>query len=315
VSDEPAKDRKLPFIPIYLDAYAGGTERFTTEQHGAYFLLLKEMWRSDASLPDKPRMLATIAKVSWKRWPKVWEAMADKFIPAETAGRITNKRLLREYQDALISAKVRREKSAKGNEAKSRKTKDRKSRQGRPQGDSGGTRDLETYDSSEPNGSGAEAPQTFDPWKAGTDILLNFDPALTGDKNRRDKARELLALHRNELIKAAGGDKALADHEFANAIAVVLGEEIGDDPNVVPKTRLLGCFNKRMADLRGRQGRRQSAITAIVLSDGGWLYDMNAKQVFRLDGDAKIFREGPVSERDQRAIDNTVLLAESARAA
>lgn len=132
--------------------------------------------------------------------------------------------------------------------------------------------------SSEPlRGSGAAAPPEFDPWKSGEEILLNFDPAHCADKARRAKAREVLGKHRNDLVKAAGGDKAAADDVFADCVSAVLAEEI-EDPNLTPKTRLLSFFKRRSEDLKTRAVKRTRRVGSGepegFLKDGRmWLRD------------------------------------------
>jgi len=62
----------LPFMPFWTDAYLADTVHLTTEQHGAYLLLLFQAWRSpDCSLIDDDALLALQAKVS----PAKWKAM------------------------------------------------------------------------------------------------------------------------------------------------------------------------------------------------------------------------------------------------
>lgn len=96
----------LPFMPINLDAYAGGTASFDAEEHGSYLLLLMEMWRSEGSLPDKPGYLARVARVSPRRWAKVWASIGSKFTP-HSEGRLTNERLAQEYRKATAISEQR----------------------------------------------------------------------------------------------------------------------------------------------------------------------------------------------------------------
>ena len=61
-----------PFMQLYVGDYLADTLDLTTEQHGAYLLLLMTMWRHDAKLPNDPAKLARIARVSLRRWHLVW---------------------------------------------------------------------------------------------------------------------------------------------------------------------------------------------------------------------------------------------------
>ena len=62
----------LPFMPFWTDAYLADTVHLTTEQHGAYLLLLFQAWRSpDCSLADDDELLALQAKVSPAKWKAI----------------------------------------------------------------------------------------------------------------------------------------------------------------------------------------------------------------------------------------------------
>lgn len=59
----------LPCMPFWTDAYLADTQHLTTEQHGAYLLLLFQAWRSaDGTIADDDEMLARLAKVSQVKW-------------------------------------------------------------------------------------------------------------------------------------------------------------------------------------------------------------------------------------------------------
>lgn len=110
-----------PFMQLYVADYLGDTQHLTTEQHGAYLLLLMTMWRQGGTLPDEPKMLARIARVSARRWHLIAdEVMA--FFDLED-GHITQKRLVEEYQKAVSKSEKRSISGKLGVEAKSLKTK------------------------------------------------------------------------------------------------------------------------------------------------------------------------------------------------
>ncbi|WP_159709853.1 DUF1376 domain-containing protein [Geminicoccus flavidas] len=61
----------FPAMPFYTDAYLADTTHLTTEEHGAYLLLLFAAWRSPGcSLRDDDAFLARVAKVTPDRWKK-----------------------------------------------------------------------------------------------------------------------------------------------------------------------------------------------------------------------------------------------------
>lgn len=64
--------RRLPYMPFWVDDYRRDTMHLTTEEHGAYLLLLMAAWGSPSnSLPDDDDMLARISGVTAARWEKI----------------------------------------------------------------------------------------------------------------------------------------------------------------------------------------------------------------------------------------------------
>lgn len=91
------------WMPLYIGDYLADTSRLTTEQHGAYFLLLMDYWRNGPPLAEEDE-LATITKLSVAQWRK----HAPKILPLfrEDGGRLHQKRADEERQKAgLVSSK------------------------------------------------------------------------------------------------------------------------------------------------------------------------------------------------------------------
>ena len=62
---------KAPAMPMYWDAYLADTTHLTTEEHGAYMLLLAAMWRRDGSVPDDDKDNARIIGLTVAKWRKI----------------------------------------------------------------------------------------------------------------------------------------------------------------------------------------------------------------------------------------------------
>jgi uncharacterized protein YdaU (DUF1376 family) len=62
---------KAPAMPMYWDAYLADTTHLTTEEHGAYMLLLAAMWRRNGSVLDDDKDNARILGLTPAKWRKV----------------------------------------------------------------------------------------------------------------------------------------------------------------------------------------------------------------------------------------------------
>lgn len=122
--------QKPSHIPLFPDAYHRDTTHLTTEEHGAYLLLLMAAWGTeDCSLPNDERRLAALSKTTVQRWRKIAPTVLE-FWTIER-GRIWQKRLMKEWLYV-------REKSKKARAAVSM----RKDRRGYERNTNVGTNDL-----------------------------------------------------------------------------------------------------------------------------------------------------------------------------
>lgn len=88
---------KFPFLPLSVDAYLNDTRHLTTEQHGAYLLLLMEAWKSPTvSLPDDDDILARLTGLSAAKWRKNKAAIMEFWLYDGRSRRWTQKRLRKE---------------------------------------------------------------------------------------------------------------------------------------------------------------------------------------------------------------------------
>jgi uncharacterized protein YdaU (DUF1376 family) len=83
------------YMPWYPKDYMASTALFSTEESGAYSLLLMQMWIEGGTLPLEHDRLARVAKVADPdAWAAIWRVISVKFMPAAgQPGRITQRRL------------------------------------------------------------------------------------------------------------------------------------------------------------------------------------------------------------------------------
>jgi uncharacterized protein YdaU (DUF1376 family) len=97
--------RPSTWMPFYVGDYLRDTQHLDAEKHGAYVLLILSYWVSGQPLPDDDEHLATVARLSLKRWKQIRPVIARFFgvennewrhkrvdIELAKAQQITNKR-------------------------------------------------------------------------------------------------------------------------------------------------------------------------------------------------------------------------------
>jgi len=66
------------WMPLFIGSYLADTTRLTTEQHGAYLLLIMDYWRSGPP-PDDDLILANVARCTLGNWKKIRVALEGFF--------------------------------------------------------------------------------------------------------------------------------------------------------------------------------------------------------------------------------------------
>lgn len=99
-----------PYLKLYVASYIADTRGLSLEEHGAYLLMLLELWRRDGEFPNDPKIIAKAIGTTTAKFEKVWPSIADYFEVDDERDTISQPRLTREL-DAF------REKSRKSSEA------------------------------------------------------------------------------------------------------------------------------------------------------------------------------------------------------
>jgi len=104
------------WMPLWVGDYLADTQDLTTEEHGAYLLLLMTAWRNAGRLPAAPDRLARIAKLSGREWSETWKAL-ERFFDREGDELVQN-RLARELAAATAKRTAASEHGRKGARAR-----------------------------------------------------------------------------------------------------------------------------------------------------------------------------------------------------
>lgn len=110
---------KLPSMPFVVADYMADTTYLSLEEHGAYLLILFNMWRHEGYLPDIDADNARLLGVPVKHWLKLKARLAPFLIAAN--GRLTQKRLQIQWNWAIENRNKQAERGKKGGRANAEK--------------------------------------------------------------------------------------------------------------------------------------------------------------------------------------------------
>ncbi|WP_300396380.1 YdaU family protein [Henriciella sp.] len=114
---------KLPYVPLYLDAFGSAVAHLSLEEEGAYFRLLRLCWETPGcTIPTDPKWIARKLRVNTEEYQNAVVPILKEFFSTRR-GRYYQKRLLAEYVKANDKVRARSEAGKAGAAAKHRKTK------------------------------------------------------------------------------------------------------------------------------------------------------------------------------------------------
>lgn len=102
------------WMPFYVGDYLSATGRLTTEQHGAYLLILLDYWKNGPP-PNDDAVLAALARMSVSAWRKAKPSLIGFFDVVD--GTLIQKRVEKERERAT-SVTEERSKAGKAGAAK-----------------------------------------------------------------------------------------------------------------------------------------------------------------------------------------------------
>ncbi|MDB5777587.1 MAG: hypothetical protein JWP38_3720 [Herbaspirillum sp.] len=103
------------WMPLYIGDYLADTTRLTTEQHGAYLLLIMDYWRNGPP-PDDDIILCSVCRANAQSWKKLRPVMVRFFEVRDANWH--HSRIDREIADAAKAKDKAVSKASKGAEAR-----------------------------------------------------------------------------------------------------------------------------------------------------------------------------------------------------
>jgi uncharacterized protein YdaU (DUF1376 family) len=100
------------WMPLWIGDYLADTMHLTTEQHGAYFLLMMAYWKNGGPLANDDDQLAAISKVSVQRWKTIGPVVKRFF--REKGLLLTHKRIEEELENARQNKSKRSASGSRG---------------------------------------------------------------------------------------------------------------------------------------------------------------------------------------------------------
>lgn len=90
-------------MPLYVGDYMAATSRLTTEQHGAYLLMIMDYWKN-GPIPDDDAVICQITKLSPNAWSKSKALLLAFF--ERSNGRLLHHRVEKEKAIAITRVEI-----------------------------------------------------------------------------------------------------------------------------------------------------------------------------------------------------------------
>lgn len=100
------------WIPLSIGDYIADTMHLTTEEHGAYFLLIMHYWRTGGAIPADAQTIKNVTKISQKKCEKVLRFFEKK------DGFLFHKRIEQEIKNARERVEKQRKRTQAATQAR-----------------------------------------------------------------------------------------------------------------------------------------------------------------------------------------------------
>jgi len=104
------------WMPLFVGDYLSDTMHLTTEQHGAYLLLMLAYWKNKGPLPAK--RIQSICNLNGDSWFIVKGVVEEFFDTTTNHGKWTHHRIEKELQRALKRRQAAIDRGKKGMESR-----------------------------------------------------------------------------------------------------------------------------------------------------------------------------------------------------
>lgn len=101
------------WLPIYVGDYMGDTMHLTTEQHGAYLLIIFAYWRNRGPIQDNDIRLSGISKLSIDAWSIHRDILKEFFDTKSKPGYWVHRRIEKELTKALKNKETNEKRARK----------------------------------------------------------------------------------------------------------------------------------------------------------------------------------------------------------
>lgn len=106
------KRKPNEWLPLRIEAYRNKTQGLTTQEHGAYLLLLIEYWSNQGPISSREKSLAAITRMSLEEWREISDIVLSYF--QVDGDLLRNRRMDEELDIARQLIKRNRANGAKG---------------------------------------------------------------------------------------------------------------------------------------------------------------------------------------------------------